>query len=101
MIAMRSVLCRRVAGACLALLVAASVQLPPALAQGTLAQDTLVREGISQDEAVAIVRAQTNGKVVRVNSKVEGESVVYRVRVLTPDGRLREYRVDAATGSLL
>jgi uncharacterized membrane protein YkoI len=96
MIAMRSVLCRRVAGACLALLVAASVQLPAALAQ-----DTLVREGISQDEAVAIVRAQTNGKVVRVNSKVEGESVVYRVRVLTPDGRLREYRVDAATGSLL
>jgi uncharacterized membrane protein YkoI len=64
------------------------------------AQETLVRVGISQDEAVAIVRAQTNGKVIRVNSKLDGGSVVYHVRVLTPDGRLREYRVDAATGTL-
>jgi uncharacterized membrane protein YkoI len=95
--AMLAELHRRAAGACLALLVAVSVfvQMPDANAQ-----ETLVREGLSQDEAVAMVREQTDGKVVRVDRKVEGGSVVYRVRVLTPDGRLREYRVDAATGAI-
>lgn len=92
---MLPIVSRRLAGACLVLIMVAIVQLP-----GALAQDTLVREGISQDEAVAIVRAQTKGKVVRVNSKIEGGAMVYQVRVLTPDGRLREYRVDAATGAI-
>ena len=93
--AMLAVLRRRTLGACLALLVGVSVQVPSALAQ-----EALVRGGISQDEAVALVRGQTDGKVVRVDSRVEGGAVVYRVRVLTPDGRLREYRVDAATGTV-
>lgn len=92
---MRSTSSRRLAGACLTLIMVALVRLP-----GAEAQDALVRQGISQDEAVAIVRAQTKGKVVRVNSKVEGGAVVYKVRVLTPDGRLREYRVDGATGAV-
>ena len=63
------------------------------------AQDS-VKEGISEDAAVALVRAQTDGKVVRVDRKVDAGSMVYRIRVLSPDGRLREYRVDAATGSI-
>lgn len=92
---MLAVLRRRTLGACLALLVGFSVQVP-----GALAQEALVQGGVSQDEAVALVRAQTDGKVVRVDRQVEGGSVVYRVRVLTPDGRLREYRVDAATGTV-
>jgi len=95
MTAMPFVFRTRVVSICLALLLAASVRMAD-----VSAQDTLVRGQISQDEAVAIVRAQTSGKVVRVNSKVEGGSLVYKVRVLTPDGRLREYRVDAATGTL-
>jgi uncharacterized membrane protein YkoI len=84
---------RRAAVACLAVLAAVSFSLPDALAQ-----ESLVRNVISQDEAVAMVREQTGGKVVRVDRQVEGESIVYRIRVLKPDGRLREYRVDAATG---
>lgn len=86
---------RRVAGACLALAVALSSHVPP-----SRAQESLVREGISEDAAVALVREQTEGKVVRVDRRLEGGTVVYRVRVLTPDGRLREYRVDAATGAV-
>lgn len=66
----------------------------------SLAQDTLVKEGISEDAAVAMVREQTDGKVVRVDRKIVGDSLVYRIRVLSPDGRLREYLVDAATGSI-
>ena len=95
MIAMYSVFQRRASAACLALLLAVSVQMPDALAQ-----EGLVRNGISQGEAVAIVRRQTGGKVLRVDRQVEGESIVYRIRVLKPDGRLREYRVDAATGRI-
>jgi uncharacterized membrane protein YkoI len=85
---------RRAAVACLAVVVAA------ALAQESLAQESLVREAISEDVAVALVREQTDGKVVRVDRKMEGGALVYRVRVLSPDGRLREYRVDAATGAV-
>jgi len=100
MTAMRPVLLSRVAGACLAALVAVAAQVPVALAQESLAQESLVRDEISQDEAVARVRAQTDGKVVRVDRKNEGGGVVYHVRVLSPDGRLREYRVDATTGAV-
>jgi len=64
------------------------------------AQELLVRTEMSEDAAVAMVREQTEGKVVRVDRKVEGGAVVYRIRVLSPDGRVREFRVDAATGSL-
>jgi uncharacterized membrane protein YkoI len=95
---MRSTLRCRVAGACLALLVAVSSPVTVARAQAPRTQEALVREEISEDAAVAMVREQTDGKVVRVDRKIEGGSVVYRIRVLSPDGRLREFRVDAATG---
>lgn len=77
------------------MLMAMPVQVPVARAQ-----ESLVREGISEDVAVALVREQTDGKVVRVERRMEGASLVYRVRVLSPDGRLREYSVDAATGAV-
>ena len=64
------------------------------------AQEALVPTKVSEDAAVAMVREQTDGKVVRVDRKLEGGASVYRIRVLSPDGRLREFRVDAATGSL-
>ncbi|MEO8225777.1 MAG: PepSY domain-containing protein [Gammaproteobacteria bacterium] len=81
--------------ACLALLAAWPLAVPPAVAQ-----EGMARGGMSEDAAVALVRQQTAGKVVRVDRKTEGGVVVFRIRVLTPDGRLREYRVDAATGAV-
>jgi uncharacterized membrane protein YkoI len=95
MISMPAVFHRRAAIACLVLLAAASFGMPPALAQ-----EALVRNAISQDEAVAMVREKTGGKVLRVDRQGEGDSIVYRIRVLKPDGRLREYRVDASTGTM-
>jgi uncharacterized membrane protein YkoI len=86
---------RRAAGACLALLVVLSAGMP-----ASLAQDSRPAGPISQDVAVALVREQTDGKVVRVDRRLEGGNVVYRIRVLKPDGRVREYRVDAATGAI-
>ena len=97
--AMSRVLRRRVAGASQAMLVVLMLALV-APASPAAAQQSLVAGGLSQDEAVALVRERTDGKVVRVDRTLEGSDVVYRVRVLTPDGRLREYRVDAATGRM-
>jgi uncharacterized membrane protein YkoI len=101
----------RAAVACLALLFGLSAPVTPSLAQETPAQESPaqetpaqespVQEGTSEDEAVAMVREQTDGKVLRVDRKIEGGLVVYRIRVLSPDGRLREFRVDAATGLML
>lgn len=53
---------------------------------------------ISKDEAVAMVRARTGGKVLRAERVGDKGRSMYRVRVLTADGRVREYRVDATTG---
>lgn len=55
---------------------------------------------ISKDEAVAMVRARTGGKVVRAERSSQQGRTVYRIRVLTAEGRVREYRVDAATGAM-
>lgn len=96
---------RAASGTCLVLLLASALGAPGAVAQESLVQDSPeqaspVPAGITEDAAVALVRDQTDGKVVRVDRKTEGGRLFYSVRVLSPDGRLREYRVDAATGTL-
>jgi hypothetical protein len=55
---------------------------------------------ISKDAAVAMVRERTGGKVVRADRREKDGQVTYRVRVVTADGRVREYRVDAVTGEM-
>jgi uncharacterized membrane protein YkoI len=78
---------------------AACVWLAPASAQ-VPPQDFAVQPRISEDDAVAMVRERTGGKVLRVERRGEDSEVTYLIRVLTPDGRLREYRVDARTGRM-
>lgn len=55
---------------------------------------------VSEDEAVAKVRELTGGKVIRCQQKMQGDKLVYVVRVMLPGGRVRDYTVDAATGNL-
>lgn len=57
-------------------------------------------DALTQDEAVALVRERVPGRVLRVERLVRDERVQYKVRVLTRDGRVREYVVDAATGRM-
>ena len=57
-------------------------------------------EVLSTDEAVAMVRARPGGPVVRAERSSQQGRTVYRIRVLTAEGRVREYRVDAATGAM-
>lgn len=55
---------------------------------------------IGPDEAAAIVRSRTGGKVLSVRTAQRGGSVVYRVKVLK-GGYVRIYQVDARSGSIL
>lgn len=58
------------------------------------------QEPLTQDEAVALVRERVSGRILRVERLVRNERVQYRVRVLTRDGRVREFVVDAETGRI-
>jgi hypothetical protein len=56
--------------------------------------------GMSLDSAVAMVQRRYNGKVVRAEETREGDDVVYRIRVLSADGRVFSVRVNARTGQM-
>ena len=58
------------------------------------------REGVSLDQAVAMVERRYGGRVVRAERKGEGERATYRIRVLTEDGRVLDLRVDPMTGGI-
>jgi hypothetical protein len=55
---------------------------------------------LSLDEAAALVRQRTGGRVVRADRRQQGDRLIYEIRILTDDGRVRTYRVDAATGAM-
>ena len=57
--------------------------------------------GISKDEAVARARQQNKGKVLSAETiRVDGRKV-YRIKILTKDGRVKRIRIDARTGKTL
>jgi uncharacterized membrane protein YkoI len=55
---------------------------------------------VSLAEAMRIVREQTGGQVLRAETKREKGRAVHRIRVLTDDGRVRTWHVDAETGRI-
>jgi uncharacterized membrane protein YkoI len=57
-------------------------------------------EGLTLDQAVAKVEAQFNARVVRAEEKQKGGRRVYRIRLLSSDGRVFDVTVDAATGQV-
>jgi hypothetical protein len=57
--------------------------------------------GISIDEAIALARQHNKGKVLSAETiRVDGRKV-YRIKMLTKDGRVRRIRIDARTGNTL
>lgn len=56
--------------------------------------------GISLDEAVARVEQRFHARAVKAREHREGGRVVYRIRLLSEDGRVFEVSVDAATGQV-
>lgn len=52
------------------------------------------------DQAVALVRDNHGGQVLQATSRKKGDRLVYRIRVLTDDGHVRTFVVDADTGEV-
>ncbi|NIO40600.1 MAG: hypothetical protein GTO41_10705 [Burkholderiales bacterium] len=51
---------------------------------------------VSLRQAVNLVRQQTGGRVL----DAQDQGTHYRIKVLTPEGEVRIYRVDAGTGAI-
>ena len=59
------------------------------------------RGGISLSQATAMAQGRYPGRVVRAESVMIGDRVVYEIRILGNDGRVRTVRVDAQTGAFM
>lgn len=59
------------------------------------------RDGVSLDQAAAMVRRQTGGRIIKASSRSSNGRTVHFIRVLTPDGKVFTVRVDARTGRVL
>jgi len=54
----------------------------------------------SLDAAIALVREKSDGKVLRAETKQSGDRRIHEIRILTEDGHVRTYSVDARTGKV-
>ena len=57
-------------------------------------------DGMSLDRAVELVQRRYDAKVVRAEETRDGDDVVYRIRLLSADGRVFTVRVNARTGQI-
>ena len=55
---------------------------------------------ISLDQAVSMAERRFNARVVRADSRQEGDRVVYILRLLNDSGRVWTVKVDAASGAM-
>lgn len=60
----------------------------------------VLRDGISLDEAVSRAEAQYNARVVRAEADERNGRVIYKLRLLSDDGRVFTVRVDAQSGAI-
>jgi uncharacterized membrane protein YkoI len=59
------------------------------------------RGGISLSQATAIAQSQFPGRVVRAATIQIGDRTVHEIRIVGNDGTVRNFRIDAQTGSFL
>jgi uncharacterized membrane protein YkoI len=57
-------------------------------------------EGMSLDEAVAMVERRFKAKVVRTEVRQDGDRKIYVLRLLNDESRVWTVRVDASSGSV-
>lgn len=55
---------------------------------------------VTLDQAVSKVRRTSGGKVVAADAIEQDGSTAYRIKVVFPDGKVRVYYVDPATGEI-
>jgi uncharacterized membrane protein YkoI len=92
---------------CLALLVVAAACAqagergePHRGAEGGHGRIVLADSGISLDQAVSMVEKRYKARVVRTETRNEGNRKIYVLRLLNDAGRVWTVRVDAASGSV-
>ena len=73
----------------------------PAAAAATNVVLVQATAGTSADEAAALVRAASGGRILSVRLDEKARPTVYHVKVLLDGGRVRIYRVDASSGQIL
>ena len=61
----------------------------------------MARDRVSLDQAVAMVRRQTSGRIIKASTRRSNGRAVHHVRVLTRDGKVFTVRIDAASGRRL
>lgn len=71
---------------------------PRAEALPATLQVAQAEERISLSQATRMVRERTGGQVLRAETRRSKGRTVHRIRVLTEDGRVRTWHVDAETG---
>lgn len=59
------------------------------------------RGGVSLGEAVARVQRATGETVIAAETRTRGGQTIHHVRVLSREGRVRVYRVDARSGRIM
>lgn len=84
---------------CAAVLFAGAVA-PATRAVAQPLQVAQASNGISLAEAARMVSERTGGQVLRAETKRDKGRTVHRIRVLTEDGRVRTWHVDAETGRI-
>jgi uncharacterized membrane protein YkoI len=57
---------------------------------------TLAQRAVSLQEAVERVQQETGGKILSAETVRIGRQKMYRIKVLTPDGRVRVMQIPAA-----
>ena len=55
----------------------------------------------SLSDILTELRSQLGGEVIEVELESKGKIYVYEFKVLTPAGRIKEVKVDAATGKVI
>ena len=73
---------------------------PATTAAAATARMAQASNGISLEQATQMVRERTGGQVLRAETKRDKGRVVHRIRVLTDDGRVRTWHVDAESGRI-
>lgn len=90
--AVTALLCAGLMSGSLVISTPPAVAAPPRVAQAD--------NGISLSEATRMVRDRTGGQVLRAETKRDKGRTVHRIRVLTEDGRVQTWHVDAETGRI-
>lgn len=65
------------------------------------AGDDFVIARVSLDEATRQIIRDGNKRVLGATTEIIDGRVVHIIKVLTPDGRIQHYKIDAETGALI